>query len=87
MLNQFDASLPLHLDIREVFRRQLGDRLLGIAVRRSPTVSEALAEGMTVVDYAPDAPVSRDYLDLAFWLRSISPPAADGIRHTRRSER
>ena len=54
MLNQFDASLPLHLDVREVLRRQLGDRLLPFVVRRAPAVSEALAEGMTVVDYAPD---------------------------------
>lgn len=76
VLNQFDATLPLHLDVREVLRRQLGDRLLRIAIRRSPAVSEALAEGMTVVDYVPDAPVSQDYLDVASWLRSVSPPAA-----------
>ena len=87
VLNQFDASLPLHLDIREVFRRQLGDRLLGITVRRSPAVSEALAEGMTVVDYAPGASVAQDYLDLALWLRSISPAAAEGIRSVRGSKR
>ena len=74
VLNQFDATLPLHLDVREVFRRQLGDRLLRVAIRRSPAVSEALAEGMTVVDYAPAAPVSKDYLDVASWLRSVSPP-------------
>jgi cellulose biosynthesis protein BcsQ len=74
VLNQFDASLPLHLDVREVLRRQLGDRLLRFAIRRSPAVSEALAEGMTVVDYAPDAPVSQDYIDVASWLRSVSSP-------------
>lgn len=51
VLNQFDVSLPLHLDVREVLRRQLGDRLLRMVIRRSPAVSEALAEGMTVVDY------------------------------------
>jgi cellulose synthase operon protein YhjQ len=79
VLNQFDASLPLHLDVREVFRRQLGDRLARFAIRRSPAVSEALAEGMTVVDYAPDAPVSQDYRDVASWLRSVSPPATAGL--------
>ncbi len=61
VINQFDASLPLHLDVREVLRRQLGDRLLPFVIRRAPAVSEALAEGMTVVDYAPDSPVSGDY--------------------------
>jgi cellulose biosynthesis protein BcsQ len=80
VLNQFDASLPLHLDVREVFRHQLGDRLLRFAIRRSPSVSEALADGMTVLDYASDAPVSQDYRDLAFWLRSISPPATEESR-------
>jgi cellulose synthase operon protein YhjQ len=87
VLNQFDASLPLHLDVREVFRRQLGDRLLCFAIRRSPAVSEALAEGMTVLDYAPGAPVSQDYRDLATWLRSVSPPVTEEFRGMRRGER
>jgi cellulose biosynthesis protein BcsQ len=76
VLNQFDVSLPLHLDVREVLRRQLGDRLLRFVIRRSPAVSEALAQGMTVVDYEPDAPVSQDYIDVAAWLRSITPLTA-----------
>jgi len=86
ILNQFDATLPLHLDIREVLRRQLGDRLLRTVIRRSPAVSEALAQGMTVLDYAPDAPVSQDYLEVAAWLRSASPTAPE-IRGAPRSER
>jgi cellulose biosynthesis protein BcsQ len=76
LLNQFDATLALHLDVHEVLRRQLGDRLLRTVIRRSPVVSEALAQGMTVLDYAPDAPVAQDYLEVAAWLRSVSPPAS-----------
>lgn len=87
LLNQFDASLPLHLDVREVLRRQLGDRLLSFVIRRSPAVSEALAEGMTVVDYVPDSPVSEDYLNIATWLRTIAAPATAGFRNVRWSER
>jgi cellulose synthase operon protein YhjQ len=87
VLNQFDASLPLHLDVREVLRRQLGDRLLPYVVRRSPAVSEALAEGMTVVDYQPEGSVAEDYLNIAKWIRSISAPATPGFRTTRWSER
>jgi cellulose synthase operon protein YhjQ len=87
LLNQFDPSLPLHLDVREVLRQQLGDRLLPIVVRRSPAVSEGLAEGMTVVDYAPTSPVTEDYLNIAAWLRSSSAPAAASFRGTRWSER
>jgi cellulose synthase operon protein YhjQ len=87
VMNQFDASLPLHLDVREVLRRQLGDRLLPCVVRRSPAVSEALAEGMTVVDYEPDGSISEDYLSIAKWLRGISSPASAGFRTIRWSER
>jgi cellulose synthase operon protein YhjQ len=83
VLNQFDAALPLHLDVREVFRRKLGRRLLQFTIRQSSAVSEALAEGMTVMDYASSDPVARDYMDLASWLRSFSPLAkaeAPGMR-------
>jgi len=87
LLNQFDPSLPLHLDVREVLRRQLGERLLSFVIRRAPVVSEALAEGMTVVDYSPDSPVSEDYMNLATWLRTKAAPAAAGFRNVRWSER
>ena len=86
VLNQFDASLPLHLDVREVLRRQLGDRLLPFVIRRAPAVSEALAEGMTVVDYAPDAAIAEDYMNIAGWLRGVSPAATQGSRKIRWSE-
>ena len=87
LLNQFDAALPLHLDVREVLRRQLGDRLLPFVIRRSHAVSESLAEGMTVLDYAPDSPVVEDFQTLATWLRNISAPATAGFRNVRWSER
>jgi cellulose synthase operon protein YhjQ len=87
LLNQFDPSQRLHLDVREVMRRQLGDRLLPFVIRRSQSVSEALAEGMTVMDYAADAPVATDYTNLASWLRSLSVPAAAVFTNARWSER
>ena len=85
VLNGFDASQPLHLDVREVLRQQLGDRLLPFVIRRSPAVSEALAEGMTVMDYAPETAVAADVLNLASWLRTQAAPAA-GFRKARWSE-
>jgi cellulose synthase operon protein YhjQ len=87
LLNQFDYSLPLHLDVREILREQIGDRLIPFALRRSASVSEALAEGMTVMDYAPNAVVAEDYANLAGWVRSVSAPAAQGYRGVRWSER
>jgi len=85
--NQFDSSLPLHLDVREVMREQLGDRLLPFSLRRAPAVSEALAEGMTVIDYAPNSTVTEDFGSLAGWVKGLSAPASSSYRGVRWSER
>jgi cellulose synthase operon protein YhjQ len=87
VLNQFDQSLPLHLDVREVLREQLGDRLLPFALRRAPAVREALAEGMTVVDYASSSSVAEDFGSLAGWVKSLAAPGSSGYRGVRWSER
>jgi len=76
LLNQFDESLELHREVFEALGQQLGDRLLHRTIQRSESISEALAVGMTVVDYAPDAPVSREFSELASWLRGVSPATA-----------
>jgi cellulose synthase operon protein YhjQ len=86
ILNQFDPSQPLHLDVREVLRRQLGDRLLPLVLRRSQAVSEALAEGMTVMDYSPKSGIAEDYAALAVWLRNLQAPAQRAFRAMRWSE-
>lgn len=87
VLNQFDSTQPLHLDVREILREQLGERLLPFALRHSPAVSEALAEGMTIMDYAPNSAVTDDYSSLAAWVKSLSAPAAATFRGVRWSER
>jgi len=87
VLNQFDPSIPLHLDIREVLREQLGDRLLAFAIRRASAVTEALAEGMTVMDYAPNSSAAEDFGSLAAWVKSLSSPAGTTYRGVRWSER
>jgi cellulose biosynthesis protein BcsQ len=86
LLNRFDPSQQLHVDIRNLLQEQLGGRLLPFVLRSSPVVSEALAEGMTVMDYAPGAAIAEDYLNLANWIRSISAPAAIALRGARWSE-
>lgn len=87
VLNQFDPSSPLQLDVREVLRQMLGDRLLPFAVRRSPAMSEALAEGMTVLDYAPNSPAAEDVMSLVTWIRTTSAAMSAGHRGVRWSER
>lgn len=76
LLNQFDPLVPLHVDVREILRQRLGERMLPFAIHRMSEVSEGLAEGMTVMDYAPDSAAAHDYLRLAGWLRGISPTAS-----------
>jgi cellulose synthase operon protein YhjQ len=68
VLNHFDANLRLHLDIREALSMRLGDRLLPFALRRSRSVGEALAEGMTVEAYAPGSEIAEDLKRLARWI-------------------
>jgi cellulose synthase operon protein YhjQ len=86
VLNQFDASLPLHLDVRKVLRERLGDRLLPFALERTPAISEALAEGMTIMDYAPDSRAAANFTSLAKWLEQALAPATTNS-HGRWSER
>jgi cellulose synthase operon protein YhjQ len=87
LLNQFDDSSPLHLDVRAMLKQQLGDRLIPFVLRRSSVVSEAVADGMTVIDYAPGSGAAEDYRALAGWLHSFLAPAVAGQAGTRWSER
>jgi cellulose biosynthesis protein BcsQ len=87
VLNRFDPGLPLHLDIREILRRELDGRLLPVVVRRSPVVSEALAEGTTSLNYAPNSPVADDYRALARWLVDAAPASAEAIPDAERGAR
>ncbi len=87
LLNQFDPSLRLHVDVRAILQQQLGSRLLPFVVRSSAAVSEAMAEGMTVLDYAPNSSTVEDYLHLANWLGSVSPVVASGFSGVRWRER
>lgn len=87
LLNQFDESQRLHRAVLELLRERLGERLLPFVVRRTEAVSEALAEGMTVIDYAPDSQGAADYAQLAEWVRSLAAPAVQDYSGARWSER
>ena len=71
----------------KVLREQLGERLLPFALHRAPAMSEALAEGMTVMDYAPTSALAEDFDTLAGWVKSLSAPASTSYRGVRWSER
>jgi cellulose synthase operon protein YhjQ len=71
VLNRFDESLPLHDYVREVLSAQLGDRLLPFVLHHSHAVGEALAEGMTVADYAPRSEIVQDLKQLSAWVSEL----------------
>ncbi len=72
LLNRFDASVPLHVEMRARLARQLGDRLLPFSIRRSDAIAEALARFSTVMDYAPNSGIAEDFLNVAQWLESLA---------------
>jgi cellulose synthase operon protein YhjQ len=78
VLNRFDEARPLHREIRAHLEKTLADRLAPVAVRESEYVPEALSQGMTVLDYAPQSPVARDFEQLAGWLEGRLSSTSEG---------
>jgi cellulose biosynthesis protein BcsQ len=72
LINKFDPDSAFHAEVRQNLRLQLGARLLPFCIRRSDAVSEALAAGMTVLDYAPNSAPAEDFLRLASWAREAT---------------
>lgn len=70
LLNRFDNRVPLHNDVRSWLSQQLKHRLLPVTIRRADEVTQALAEGRTVIDDAPNSGVAEDFWRLAEWFRS-----------------
>jgi hypothetical protein len=68
LLNQFDNRQPLHREIQSLLKRQFGERLIPVAISHDPDVSVALAQGTTIVDFAPASPATEDLYKLNEWL-------------------
>jgi cellulose biosynthesis protein BcsQ len=56
--------------MRRWLRDELDGMLAPVGLRRDYRVSEALAEGKTVLDYAPESKISQDFRIFAQWLKS-----------------
>jgi hypothetical protein len=72
LINKFDPASAFHAEVRQNLRLQLGASLLPFCIRRDDTIAEALAAGMTVLDYAPTSSPAEDFLRLATWAREVS---------------
>lgn len=71
VLNQFDRASRLQEEMRQHLMRRLGGRLAPVSIRWSEEVGAALAEGTTVLDYAPESPASQDFESLGEWLAGL----------------
>lgn len=72
LINKFDPASAFHAEVRQNLRLQLGAHLLPFCIRRSDLIAEALAAGMTVLDYAPSSAPAEDFLRLAAWAREVT---------------
>ena len=71
VLNQFDRASRLQEEMRQHLMRRLGGRLAPVAIRWAEDVGAALAEGTTVLDYAPESPAAQDFESLGEWLAGL----------------
>ena len=68
VLNKFDSAHALHAEILQWFQHQFPESEI-VTLRRTDETSEALAEGCTVLDYAPESGIAEDYARLADVIR------------------
>lgn len=73
--NKFDAASERERGGRELIAREVGERLLPISIRRSAEVSEAIAQRMTVTDYAGESAIAQEFIQLALWIKEAAPVA------------
>jgi cellulose biosynthesis protein BcsQ len=71
VLNQFDRASNLQEEMRQHLMRKLGGRLCPVAIRWSEEIGSALAEGSTVLDYAPESAAAQDFQSLGEWLAGL----------------
>ena len=70
VLNQFQPGLGVHQDIRSWLGNLVGNRLSPVSLSLSPEVSQALAQGHTVLDYAPESNFAREIKQLGNWIEA-----------------
>lgn len=73
LFNRFDEQSLNDQQAREIVARQCGNRLLPITLRHDWTLTEALHGGLSAADHTPGSELSRNYLELALWVRRVAP--------------
>lgn len=65
-----DEGSTVSHDLLGELQRRFGHQLSPIVIRRDPKLREAASFGQPAIEYAPETPGSKDYLDLARWVAS-----------------
>jgi cellulose biosynthesis protein BcsQ len=78
ILNRFESASALHQEVLGWYRESFSDV---VTIRHSHLLPEALAEGTTVMDWAPDAPVSTDFVNLFAVVSRLLASPSEGFRY------
>jgi len=87
LFNRFDENDPMHQQARGLVQRQCGEHLLPMTIHGGAEIAQAIASRMTVADHAPESDVTRDFMEVASWVRKVAPVHVVGRAPGRWSER
>lgn len=68
LMNRFDSSHVLHLDMWTLAKMKLGHRLLPFFMHEDQSLSESFASGMTLSQHAPQSMLAEDFFKLGNWI-------------------
>lgn len=87
LFNRFDENDPMHQQARGLVQRQCGEHLLPMTIHSGAEIAQAIASRMTVADHVPESHVTRDFMEVASWVRKVAPVHLVGRAPGRWSER
>lgn len=70
LMNRFDSAKVLHLDLWTLCKMKLSHRLLPFYLHEDQSLSESLASGIPLADYAPRSQLADDQQKLCNWIDS-----------------
>jgi cellulose synthase operon protein YhjQ len=68
LINAFDPTRDLDRDIARLMRKVQGKQLCPIVIHRDEEVREALANKLSLGDYAPNCKSAEDFVALTTWI-------------------
>jgi cellulose synthase operon protein YhjQ len=70
IMNRFDSSKVLHLDLWTLCKMKLSHRLLPFYLHEDQSLAESIAAGTPLADYAPRSQLVEDQQKLCNWMDS-----------------